>query len=306
VSRAQLLDDDQSPPSDSQVEDESQASQEDESETQEEQTGDPRVLSTPRASARFRPDDESNAPGGSEEGPRRFSPARTTCRSVQPLLSHILISQSLWESLLDARIRFQKALTASNRLPSHTEFDSLVEQTSTQDAIHGLLDEALLLSEDLFQLQEVRSLALSSSSAPLSSSSSVYLRRTVRPPLRHGNASKSTVGETMRRLFQSLHKRLQTWRARMPFFFPWFSAYSCSLCIPDTTPTLSRPSLNGPIKFNLSHPPSSCPRTVMPSQSPPATSLRMLSNSSPNHSRTRPAGPRWWTARGCIEGRESG
>jgi len=62
----------------------------------------------------------------------------------------------LWESLLDARIRFQKALTASNLLPSHAEFNSIVEQTATQDAIHALLDQALLLSEDLFQLQQVR------------------------------------------------------------------------------------------------------------------------------------------------------
>jgi protein AATF/BFR2 len=86
-----------------------------------------------------------------------------TCQSVQLQWSHSLISQSLWESLLDARIRFQKALTASNLLPSHTEFGSLVEQSSTRDAIHALLEEALLLSEDLFQLQEVRS----SASAPV-------------------------------------------------------------------------------------------------------------------------------------------
>jgi hypothetical protein len=46
VSRAQLLDDDQSPPSDSQVEDESQASQEDEPETQEDRPETPE--SSPR------------------------------------------------------------------------------------------------------------------------------------------------------------------------------------------------------------------------------------------------------------------
>ena len=82
-----------------------------------------------------------------------------TCLAAQSQPSHTLISQSLWESLLDARIRFQKALTASNCLPAHTDFVPLVEKTSTRDAIHDLLDEALLLSEDLFELQQVRSFA---------------------------------------------------------------------------------------------------------------------------------------------------
>ena len=49
---------------------------------------------------------------------------------------------------------------ASNLLPPHTEFDLLVELTSARDDIHALLDEALLLSEDLFQLQEVRTFTL--------------------------------------------------------------------------------------------------------------------------------------------------
>ena len=70
--------------------------------------------------------------------------------------SYALISQSLWESLLDARIRFQKALAASNCLPVHAEFGSLVEKTSTHDAVHAMVDEALLLSEDFFQLQQAR------------------------------------------------------------------------------------------------------------------------------------------------------
>ena len=61
----------------------------------------------------------------------------------------------MWESLLDARIRFQKALATSNCLPSHAEFGTLVEKTSTHDAVRAMLDEALLLSEDLFQLQQV-------------------------------------------------------------------------------------------------------------------------------------------------------
>ena len=117
------------------------------------------------------------------------------CLSVQPQSSHTLISQSLWESLLDARIRFQKAFTASSRIPSHAEFDSLVEKTSTQDAIHAMLDEALLLSEDLFQLQQVRSFALVSNLSE--SFPSTYLRRTVRSPLHPGNASRSTTGGTM-------------------------------------------------------------------------------------------------------------
>ncbi|KAF9786508.1 apoptosis-antagonizing transcription factor [Thelephora terrestris] len=136
VSRTQLLADvDEQPPlSDSQVEDsesddQSQASQEDESDTSEPS---PRLVPQPDAAQTLnqtRQDDQKKGLAVSRQ-------------------------LSLWESLLDARIRFQKVLAASNLFPSHAEFDSLVEQTSTQDAIHALLDETLLLSEDLFQLQE--------------------------------------------------------------------------------------------------------------------------------------------------------
>ncbi|KAF9648879.1 TRAUB-domain-containing protein, partial [Thelephora ganbajun] len=132
VSRAQLLDDgddeEQSPPSDSQAEDsesedESQAAQEIESDSSEPQP----------------------------DAAQTVNQARQEDQKKGLAVSRQL---SLWESLLDARIRFQKALSASNHLPSHPDFNLLVEKTSTQDVVHALLNEALLLSEDLFRLQE--------------------------------------------------------------------------------------------------------------------------------------------------------
>ncbi|KAH7927856.1 TRAUB-domain-containing protein [Leucogyrophana mollusca] len=58
---------------------------------------------------------------------------------------------ALWDSLLDARIRLQKAVTAGNRLPPlerYKDFDDV------QASLAKMLEEAQLLSDDLFELQE--------------------------------------------------------------------------------------------------------------------------------------------------------
>ena len=221
-------------------------------------------------------------------------------QSVQPQRSHPPTFQSLWESLLDARIRFQKALTASNLLPSHAEISSL---PSTQDALHALLDEALLLSEDLFQLQEVRS----SASAPalrLRRPPSIYLKPTVKSPLRPESASRSIMGETTQQRFQLLQKRSLTWKARTSSFLPCPDAYSRSLCAPGIIHTSCRPFRNGPTRSNPSHHPFFCHRTAIPFQGPRATNSRTPSSSSPNRTPTKPVGPRWLIERGCTEAGE--
>ncbi|KNZ75106.1 Protein bfr2, partial [Termitomyces sp. J132] len=61
---------------------------------------------------------------------------------------------ALWDSLLDARIRLQKAVTAANRLPPPLDLKEHLETPECQEVLGELLREAAGLSEDLFQLQE--------------------------------------------------------------------------------------------------------------------------------------------------------
>lgn len=57
---------------------------------------------------------------------------------------------SIWNSLLNARIRLHKSVTAANRLPPPSEEGSVGDQSS----LTTMLQEAVLLSEDLFDLQQ--------------------------------------------------------------------------------------------------------------------------------------------------------
>jgi hypothetical protein len=169
VSRAQLLDDQgegQHPPSDSQVEDsesedESQAAQEDESDTSEPAQRQPDVVQTMNQA---RLEDQRKGLAVSRQlvrivGP--FSYSDLTIWSPSRCGSHSLMPGFVFKRLSQPQTF---SLHTQNSTPP-------LEQTSTRDALHGLLDEALLLTEDLFQLQEVRS----SASAPV-----LRLRR--RPP----------------------------------------------------------------------------------------------------------------------------
>ncbi|KAG6813828.1 hypothetical protein H0H92_006772 [Tricholoma furcatifolium] len=61
---------------------------------------------------------------------------------------------ALWDSLLDARIRIQKAVTAANRLPPPLDLKTCVDLPDCQDSLNNLLKEAALFSEEVFQLQE--------------------------------------------------------------------------------------------------------------------------------------------------------
>ncbi|KAG0709154.1 apoptosis-antagonizing transcription factor [Suillus ampliporus] len=55
---------------------------------------------------------------------------------------------ALWDSLLDARIRLQRAVSAGNRLPPLADYDDV------QPSLVKMLAEAQLLSDELFDLQE--------------------------------------------------------------------------------------------------------------------------------------------------------
>ncbi|KIK96501.1 hypothetical protein PAXRUDRAFT_10787 [Paxillus rubicundulus Ve08.2h10] len=58
---------------------------------------------------------------------------------------------ALWDSLLDGRIRLQKAVTAGNRLPPLSQH---ADNEDVQASLSKMLDEARWLSDELFDFQE--------------------------------------------------------------------------------------------------------------------------------------------------------
>ncbi|KAG6890980.1 hypothetical protein C0992_011739 [Termitomyces sp. T32_za158] len=62
--------------------------------------------------------------------------------------------KAFWDTLLDARIRLQKAVTSANLLPLPLILKEQLEVPECQEALNKLLKESAALSEDLFQLQE--------------------------------------------------------------------------------------------------------------------------------------------------------
>jgi hypothetical protein len=85
----------------------------------------------------------------------------------------LMTFQAIWDNLLDARIRLQKSAITVNKLPNVriTHFVSiyalticvqpsiLVQSTEasapTNDSLRKMLDEAIALSDDISDLQEV-------------------------------------------------------------------------------------------------------------------------------------------------------
>jgi len=61
---------------------------------------------------------------------------------------------SLWDSLLDARIRLQKSVTAFNRLPLPTQISDFTSDRRCLEARHVLLEEALALVRELSTLRD--------------------------------------------------------------------------------------------------------------------------------------------------------
>ncbi|KAH9072166.1 apoptosis-antagonizing transcription factor [Lactarius deliciosus] len=61
---------------------------------------------------------------------------------------------SLWDSLLDARIRLQKSVIASNRLPPPTQISDFMSDRRCLEARHVLLGEALALNRELSTLRD--------------------------------------------------------------------------------------------------------------------------------------------------------
>ena len=80
--------------------------------------------------------------------------------------------QALWDTLLDIRIRLQKAVVASNNLPlvfyslsklstpadfvfQPPQMEELLHLPACRDALNKVLEESLLLADELFDLEEV-------------------------------------------------------------------------------------------------------------------------------------------------------
>ncbi|TFK51679.1 TRAUB-domain-containing protein [Heliocybe sulcata] len=61
---------------------------------------------------------------------------------------------ALWDSILDARIRLQKAATAANRLPLPDDMSSYATHPDVKESLNKMMDEALFLSGSLFEFQE--------------------------------------------------------------------------------------------------------------------------------------------------------
>ncbi|KXN81546.1 Protein bfr2 [Leucoagaricus sp. SymC.cos] len=66
----------------------------------------------------------------------------------------VVRQMSLWDSLLDARIRLQKTATTVNKVTSVCS-RSILESAECQESLRKYLEASILLAEDLFELQEM-------------------------------------------------------------------------------------------------------------------------------------------------------
>ena len=62
----------------------------------------------------------------------------------------------MYDSLLDARIRLQKCVANMNKMPDAMQLPQFLMDKETRNAANVMLSEAMLLADDLFDLQEVR------------------------------------------------------------------------------------------------------------------------------------------------------
>ncbi|KDQ06298.1 hypothetical protein BOTBODRAFT_39679 [Botryobasidium botryosum FD-172 SS1] len=105
-------------------------------------------------------DDEEEEPAPSKPAPPLMQTSELTStlkrtRDEDRLKGQAVARQlSLWDTLLDARIRLQKSVTAANRLPAPTKISAYLDHPDCAKAASRLLEEALSLSDNLFDLQE--------------------------------------------------------------------------------------------------------------------------------------------------------
>ncbi|KAL5513188.1 BFR2 [Sanghuangporus vaninii] len=102
----------------------------------------------------------SNPPEDSKNAPQRFddhdlSSTLKRAREEERKKGKAVARQlSLFDGLLDARIRLQKCGTAMNRLPDSSDFPVYLDESESSDAVNKFLSESLSLVDELFNLQE--------------------------------------------------------------------------------------------------------------------------------------------------------
>ncbi|KAF5369219.1 hypothetical protein D9757_010019 [Collybiopsis confluens] len=97
-----------------------------------------------------REDEEKNQPDEKKSLPAALRKSRDQDKKKGLAVSRQI---EIWDSLLDTRIRLQKSITSSNTLPLASEI--LQDDPEFQHSIDKMLHEAVMLSEQLFQLQQV-------------------------------------------------------------------------------------------------------------------------------------------------------
>ncbi|KAJ7132107.1 apoptosis-antagonizing transcription factor [Mycena epipterygia] len=127
------------------------------SESEPEETGEERqtTLPTPRQS--------NSQLDPAEDLPSTLRKTREEDRKKGKAVSQQI---AMWETLLDARIRLQKSATAANRLPSSSNLSQFTEMEECRQSLDKMLEEAFLLSDELFDLQEKLLSANESITAP--------------------------------------------------------------------------------------------------------------------------------------------
>ncbi|OCH85789.1 TRAUB-domain-containing protein [Obba rivulosa] len=119
---------------------------------------------------------------------------------------------ALWDSLLDARIQLQKAVTAANRLPTPAHVQTYVSHASAQESLNGMLREATALSEELFTFQE----------SLLESNESISAPPRKRRKTDHDSPSPSDYSEALRELSSSASALEATYHAHLiPTLAKW-------------------------------------------------------------------------------------
>ncbi|PFH51040.1 hypothetical protein AMATHDRAFT_143610, partial [Amanita thiersii Skay4041] len=116
----------------------------------EEQMAEPKVSYLPakhQSEGMREKNDEDNTEGISAALRRKREDDRAKGKGV-------LRQIAIWDALLDARIRMQKGVVASNRLPLPLDVNEYQTQPQCQISLDKMLDEALSLSDELFNLQE--------------------------------------------------------------------------------------------------------------------------------------------------------
>ncbi|KAH7335520.1 apoptosis-antagonizing transcription factor [Rhizoctonia solani] len=104
-------------------------------------------------------DDESGDSGASdaaqESATDNLTAALKKTREADKDKGRAIIRQhALWDSLLETRIRLQKAATATNRLPHPNDLAPYVTSENGQEAVQSFLKEVLSFSDELLTLRK--------------------------------------------------------------------------------------------------------------------------------------------------------